>query len=246
MAAHDQHRSFVEGNACLTIDITSDNICRECRGVSARETHSFTSAWCYVGKRRLDKALAKVDRSKVDVRVRWHPFELDSSLPRNGSLLKLDRYKQKFGEKRVKEMLPAMIRTGEEEGIRFSYGGHIGSTFDSHRLLFYVREQGNDGEKKQNQLIDLLFRASFEQDEDLSDHRVLVRAAEQLAFDGQQIEAFLRSDRFTDEVRREIDQSHERGINGVPHFLLNDRLELSGARSPEEFLHAFQSLGVYG
>ena len=199
-----------------------------------------------MGKRRLDKALAKLDRSKIDVRVRWHPFELDSDLPRDGSLLKLDRYKQKFGEKRVKEMLPAMIRTGEEEGIRFSYGGYIGSTFDSHRLLFYVREHDNDnGEKKQNQLIDLLFRASFEQEEDLSDHRVLVRMAGQLAFDEQQIQAFLRSDRFNDEVRREIDENRKRGITGVPHFRLNDRLELSGARSPEEFLHAFQSLGVY-
>ena len=179
----------------------------------------------------------------MNVSIVWHPFELDKTLPTDGSLVKLDRYRQKFGEARVAQMLPMMVETGKKEGINFSYGGRVGSTLDSHRLLHFVKEQP-EGEKKQNQLIDLIFRASFEDEEDLSNHQLLVRLAEQLGFQGEEIRTFLQSDRYRREVQEEMRRTAQKGISGVPHFRLNNRLELSGAQDPEVFLQAFQKLGI--
>jgi len=184
-------------------------------------------AWCFVGKRRLEKALSQIDTSNINVSISWYPFQLDPGLPRDGSLVKLDRYKQKFGETRVKQMLPQMIETGKQEGIQFSFGGKVGSTFDSHRLLYYVKQQEN-GEKKQNDLINILFHYYFEQEQDLSDHQVLIKAAEQIGFNSNEIKQFLQSDLYKKEVQQEINQTQQEGISGVPHFRINDRIELSG------------------
>ncbi|CAF4192995.1 unnamed protein product [Rotaria sordida] len=211
----------------LKIHIVSDNIC----------------PWCYVGKRRLEKALSQIDTSNINVSISWYPFELDPNLPSDGSLIKMDRYKQKFGEARVKQMLPQMIETGKQEGIQFSFGGKVGSTFDSHRLLYYAKQQEN-GEKKQNDLINVLFRAYFEQEQDLSDHQVLIRAAEQVGFNPNEIKQFLQSDKYKKEIREEINQSQDHGISGVPHVRINDKIELSGAQDPQQFIQAFKKAGV--
>jgi predicted DsbA family dithiol-disulfide isomerase len=203
----------------------------------------FILAWCYVGKRRLEKALSQIDTSNVNVSISWYPFELDHGLPSDGSLLKMDRYKQKFGETRVKQMLPQMMETGKQEGIQFSYGGNIGSTFDSHRLLYYAKQQEN-GEKKQNDVINILFKNYFEQEQDLSDHQVLIKAAEQVGFNSNEIKQFLQSDQYKKEVQQEINQSQQEGISGVPHFRINDKIELSGAQDPQQFIQAFRKAGV--
>jgi predicted DsbA family dithiol-disulfide isomerase len=200
-------------------------------------------AWCFIGKRRLEKALSQIDTSNINVSISWYPFQLDPGLPRDGSLIKLDRYKQKFGETRVKQMLPQMIETGKQEGIEFSFGGKVGSTFDSHRLLYYVKQQEN-GEKKQNDLINILFHYYFEQEQDLSDHQVLIKAAEQIGFNSNEIKEFLQSDLYKKEVQQEINQTQQEGISGVPHFRINDRIELSGAQDPQQFIQAFRKAGV--
>ncbi|CAF2521826.1 unnamed protein product [Rotaria sp. Silwood2] len=217
-----------ENKQQLKIDITSDNIC----------------PWCYIGKRRLEKALSQINSSDINVSISWYPFALDPNLPRDGSLMKMDRYKQKFGEAFIKQRLPQMIETGKQEGIDFSFGGKIGSTFDSHRLLYYVKQQEN-GEKKQNDLINVLFRAYFEQEQDLSDHQVLIQAAQQIGFDSNKIKDFLQSDQYKKEVEQEINRSQQEGISGVPHFRINDRIELSGAQDPQQFIQAFRKVGLH-
>lgn len=179
----------------------------------------------------------------MNVSISWYAYELDHGLPTDGSLLKMDRYKQKFGEGRVKQMLPQMTETGKQEGINFSFGGKIGSTFDSHRLLHYAKQQ-DDGEKKQNDLINVLFRAYFEQEQDLSDHQVLIKAAEQVGFNPNEIKQFLQSDQYKKEVQQEINHSQEERISGVPHFRINDRIELSGAQDPQQFIQAFRKAGI--
>jgi predicted DsbA family dithiol-disulfide isomerase len=200
-------------------------------------------AWCYVGRRRLEKSLSQIDTSNINVSISWYPFQLDPNLPSDGSLLKMDRYKPKFGENRVKQMLPQMIETGKEEGIQFSFGGKIGSTFDSHRLLYYVKQQEN-GEKKPNDLINILFRNYFEEEQDLSDHQVLIKAAEQIGFDANKIKEFLLTDQYKKEVQQEINQSQQERISGVPHFRINKKIDLSRAQNPQQFILAFRKAGV--
>jgi predicted DsbA family dithiol-disulfide isomerase len=79
---------------------------------------------------------------------------------------------------------------------------------------------------------------------DLSDHQVLIRAAEQIGFNGNQIKEFLQSNQHVKEVQQEINQSQREGISGVPHFRINDRIELSGAQDSQQFLQAFRKVGV--
>ena len=196
-----------------------------------------------MGKRRLEKALEKIDSSKASVSIHWHPFELDADLPRDGSLLKMDRYRQKFGQQRVEQMLPTMIETGRQEGIQFSYGGPIGSTFDSHRLLHFVSQQP-DGERKQNQLINLIFAASFEQEKDLANHQVLTDLAVKIGLNRNEISDFLRSDLYKKEIRDQIEQNYRRGITGVPYFRFNNHIELSGAQDPQTIVQVFQKLRI--
>ena len=184
-----------------------------------------------------------MDRSRVNVSIYWHPFELDGTLPRDSSLMKIDHYRRKFGRERVEKMIPSMIETGRQEGIEFSFGGPIGSTFDSHRLIYYIQKQSN-GETKHNDLIDLLFSSSFEKEKDLSNHQLLIDLAEQIGFDRREIQDFLRSDLYKKEVQSEINANHQRGITGVPYFLFNKRLELSGAYDPQVFIQVFQKLSL--
>jgi predicted DsbA family dithiol-disulfide isomerase len=157
--------------------------------------------------------------------------------------MKLDHYKQKLGETFVKQMLPQMTKSGQEEGIHFSFGGKIGSTFDSHRLLYYVKQQEN-GEQKQNDLINVLFRNYFEEEQDLSDHQVLIKAAEEIGLNPNEIKLFLQSDQYKSEVQQEINQTQQERISGVPHFRINNQIELSGAQDPQTFIQAFRKAGV--
>jgi len=127
------------------IDIVSDTVC----------------PWCFVGKRRLEKALKQLDPLKVQTEIRWLPFFLNPNAPKP-SQNKLEMYKKKFGPERVEQMVPHMKKVGGEEGINFSFGGNTGLTLDSHRLLEYALEKY--GFVKQNELTEILFSYYFEQE----------------------------------------------------------------------------------
>lgn len=106
-----------------------------------------------MGKRRLERAL-RMFREKhgaTDVVVRWRPFFLDPTLPPRVD--KMTHYKQKFGAARTARMIPHMQEVGRAEGITFSYGGDMGNTLDSHRLIELAAEQG-----KQDQMVEALFK----------------------------------------------------------------------------------------
>ncbi|CAF4756704.1 unnamed protein product, partial [Rotaria magnacalcarata] len=79
-----------------------------------------------------------------------------------------------------------------------------------------------------------------EQEQDLSDHQVLINAAEQIGLNSNEIKEFLQSDQYKKEVKEEINQNQRDGISGVPNFRINDRIELSGAQEPKEFIQAFR------
>ena len=102
-----------------------------------------------------------------------------------------------------------------------------------------------NGEKKQNDLIDVLFRSYFEQEQDLADHTVLIKAGQQIGFDSNEIKEFLQSNRYESEVRQDINRTRREGISGVPHFRINDRIELSGAQDAQVFSQAFRKVGLH-
>ena len=123
-----------------------------------------------MGKRRLEKALAALAADNIGAVVRWHPFELDATLPREGTN-KLARYSDKFGAERVAQMLPHMAAVGAGEGIAFSYGGLIAATPLSHAFLERALAVG--GPPLQDKVVEAFFRAYFENEVNVGDAKAL-------------------------------------------------------------------------
>ena len=139
-----------------------------------------------MGKRRLERAIRQLDPTRVTAVIRMHPFFLDSTLP-TASIDKMAHYHNKFGAERFKAMIPRMKAVGLDAGIEFSYGGKIGSTLMSHRLLRYVANRaGPEGEAEEARaarvsgMVDVLFKGYFEEEQDIADIDTLTRLAMKL------------------------------------------------------------------
>ena len=111
---------------------------------------------CYIGKKRLEAALAQFPDVSFD--VTWRPFFLNKDAPMEG-VVKMDYYKAKFGEARVAQMLPHMTQVFADEGLQYSLGGLTGSTMDSHRLAEWAKEEA--GLEKQDALMTAMFDSYF-------------------------------------------------------------------------------------
>lgn len=214
----------------ITVDVVSDTIC----------------PWCFIGKRRLETAIASFSRreASVDIEVRWRPFQLDPTLPAPG-VDKMERYARKFGAARMAQMLPYMQATGRAEGIEFDYGGLIGNTIDSHCVLELALAEG--GAALQDRVCEALMRFYFERRGDLSDKAALAEVAGGAGLTAERVAALLADDARRAAVLREAEAWRvKHAINGVPFFVVagagGGKLELSGAQEPDAFLDAFETL----
>lgn len=193
----------------LHIDVVSDAVC----------------PWCFVGKRRLDAALAKDETAPA---VRWRPFQLDATIPAEG----LDRkayMRAKFGDTiRLKEVHDRLIALGAEVGIRFDFEAiqRSPNTLDAHRLIRWAAEAG-----VQNAVVEALFSAYFEQGRDIGDPAVLAEIAGAAGMDAEAVKQRLDSREETAVVQAEIAQAQQMGISGVPFFIFANKLAVSGAQS---------------
>ena len=203
----------------LTIDVISDVIC----------------PWCFIGKRRLEKAL--VGRPAT---VRWHPFQLNPDMPREGIDRKSYRIR-KFGSwERSQELDAHVAAAGRGEGIAFNFDrmGRTPNTIDSHRIIWLAGERG-----VQDAVVEALFQAYFTDGRDLSDRATLAAIAAQAGLDLANVNELLAGDRGLDVVRAGEEKARSLGVSGVPFFIVDDRVALSGAQPPELFLQAFEQAG---
>lgn len=173
---------------------------------------------------------------KADFQVKWHPFQLAPQAPGGEGINKMEMYRKKFGAARIEQMLPFMAATGKKDGINFSYGGNTGNTFDSHRLISLADRQG-----KQDELMEELFRNYFEQEKCISDHKVLLAAAQKVGVAGA--EELLAGNAEAREVQEELRKFQGgMGISGVPHFIINGQHCESGAPESEHLQEIFNQL----
>jgi len=206
----------------LFIDVYSDVIC----------------PWCYVGKRRLERALAQL-HGAVQTQVRWRPFQLNPTMPKEG----IDRktyLEAKFGGAAAAQAIYGQVaRAGDEEGIPFAFDriARTPNTFAAHRLIWPAGHQG-----KQDEMVETLFRRYFVEGQDIGNVEMLSHAAVDAGLDGTGIEAFLAGDEGAEQVRPEEASGRRLGIRGVPYFVLNGAHALSGAQPPEQFLAAFRQI----
>lgn len=203
----------------IDIDVVSDAIC----------------PWCFVGKRRLEKAIAAV-KGKHDIRVRWKPFQLNPGMPKGGMARAEYRIKKFGSEKVVAELDQRMMAVGKQENIPFALDKieRTPNTFDAHRLIWFAGKKG-----AQDAVVDGLFKAFFIQGRDIGDRQVLVDIARDAGLDAA---AFLKSNEGAEDVRAEEAEARQIGVKGVPFFTIGGRFAVPGAHEPDTFLEAFEEL----
>jgi len=212
----------------FNVNIVSDTVC----------------PWCYVGHKQLTRAIStwRQDHPTDTFKTTWKPFYLDPSAPKI-SIEKSQRYAQKFGPQRTEAIFSRLAGVGKSVGINFKFGGKTGNTRDSHRLIQLGKLKGPEVQTK---VVEALFAAYFENEKDITDHAVLLSAAESAGLDKAEAEKWLSGDEGGKEVDKEVREAQEQGISGVPHFTINGRFEVEGAQDSSAFIKLFERLGKLG
>jgi predicted DsbA family dithiol-disulfide isomerase len=196
----------------MQIDFISDTVC----------------PWCFIGKRRLARAIAM--RPNIAFDVRFRPYRLDPTVPKGG--MDRDAYMTaKFGKNGgVSEAQRVIAAEGAKEGIEFDFAAirRMPNTLDSHRLIRWAELTG-----VQDDVVERLFAAYFENGQDIGDIRVLADIADLSGMEGAQIADRLESDQDAALVEREDRLAHEMGVTGVPAMIFANKVATSGAREPE-------------
>ncbi len=198
-------------------------------GVSVDVISDVVCPWCFVGQKRLDRALEMVDGVEVD--VRWRPYQLDPSIP-PGGLERKSYMLAKFGsEDRVRQMHTSLKETGAQEGIAFALDAIEVSpnTLDAHRVL---RWAGSAGPGVQDRLARRLFELYFQEGRNIGDASVLIEAAREAGMDTAVVETLLPTDADREAVQEEIATAARMGVRGVPCFLIEGKYAVMGAQDP--------------
>lgn len=198
--------------------------------------------WCYVGKKRLEKGIEQYKKehpeSNDTFSTTWAPFYLDPTAPKEGEE-KQERYARRFGAQRSQMMFQRLAMVGDSVGINFKFGGRTGNTRDSHRLIQLAKTKSPE---MQTKVVEKLFEAYFEKEQDITNHDVLLQAAVDSGLDQAEAKDWLETDKGGPQVDKEVDQAQMKYIGGVPHFTIGERFEIEGAEEPAQFVRAFGKL----
>ena len=200
----------------LLIEIASDVVC----------------PWCYIGKRRMEKALALLD-GDVEARIEWLPFQLNPDMPAAG-IARADYRRAKFGSVEKGRALDARVaQEGAGEGIAFAFDRmqRTPNTIAAHQLVDLAQKQGRG-----NAVVDALFRAYFEEAKDIGDEAVLNAIAEREGVIGRADEKIL------EEVKEKEERVRGLGISGVPTFIFDRKTGVSGAYPPENLVQIIRDV----
>lgn len=193
--------------------------------------------FCYIGKRSFEDALARFAH-RDDVEVEWRSFQLDPTMPPSveGGLNALLAKKYGRSLEEAQEMNARVTGMAADVGLEYRLDrAQPGNTLDAHRVLHLARQRGLEDE-----LLERLLQAYFVEGELLSDHPTLVRLAAGVGLDGDEVERALTGDAFGADVRAEGTEAHDLGLGGVPAFVLDRRLLVSGAQPADALLAALE------
>ena len=203
----------------MRIDIWSDIVC----------------PWCYIGKRRFERALAGFEyRDAIEIVHR--SFQLDPVSPRGTVRNHRDALMSKYGlsESQADATQTRMERTAADEGLEFRLvGGVTGNTFDAHRLLHLAQHRGIQGA-----VLERLYRAHFTEQRSIFDEESLVALAAEAGLDAAEAMGVLRGDAYADAVAADLREARGHGVGGVPYYLFDHRQAVSGAQPAELFTKA--------
>ena len=187
--------------------------------------------WCYVGKRRFERALSMRPGARVD--IRWRPFLLNPDIPLDG----IDRrayLDRKFGgPARVQRVHSAVSAAGEAEGITFAFDKitRAPNTLNSHRMIRFATALGRDGET-----VEAIYKGYFCEGRDIGSIMELVAIGESVGLPGHELEDYLLSDTDIAVVMNDNARAHRLGVNGVPCLVLDGMYAVAGAQEPDVLL----------
>ncbi|WP_310962763.1 DsbA family oxidoreductase [Nocardioides terrisoli] len=188
--------------------------------------------WCYIGKRRLEKALAGFEHAD-DVEIVYRSFQLDPSAPTVPTETVAEALGRKYGggAEAGRQMVDRVEAVAAEEGLLFRHHQSLRvNTVDAHRLLHLAREEGRQADLKE-----ALLSAYFVETENVADHETLARIAVGVGLDEGRIRAVLASDEYADDVEADIREAASLGATGVPFFVVDRKYGVSGAQPAEVF-----------
>ncbi len=203
----------------LRIDVWSDIAC----------------PWCYIGKRRLEAALAKFPQ-RDQIELVWRSFELDPKAPRETTATQLEILSKKYGASPAdaQAMLDRMTDVAAGDGLEFHFEiSRPSNTFDAHRVLHHAKAHG-----KQNALEERYMRAYLTEGFSMGDRDALVRLAVEVGLEEAAVRAVVEGDDHALDVRADQEEAGEIGIRGVPFFVFAGQLAVSGAESADVLLGA--------
>ncbi|MEL6997955.1 MAG: DsbA family oxidoreductase [Pseudomonadota bacterium] len=205
----------------ITLDIISDPIC----------------PWCYIGKANLDEAIARTGENPFD--INWRIFQLNPDMPPAGADRR-EYLETKFGgPDRAKEIYGRIRGAAEEAGlaVNFDLIARTPNTMDAHRLIRWSKTTG-----MQTALVQQLFIRYFERGEDISDHAVLLDAAEAIGMERTVVQRLLEGDADRDVLQEEDVTAREMGVGGVPCFIVGGKYVVQGAQPPETWVRVIEEL----
>jgi predicted DsbA family dithiol-disulfide isomerase len=200
----------------MQIDVISDTVC----------------PWCYIGKRRLERAMAL--RPQIQFDVRWRPFQLDPATPKEG-IERRAYIERKFGSsEKIKPIHNALLEAGTAEGIAFAFDKitRTPNTINSHRLIRWAHSAN-----VQDAVVERLFQSYFLEGADIGDIAVLAQIGADAGMDRELVEELLHSDADREKVEHEDTMARKIGISGVPTYLVGGKVLVTGAQDAEHLAH---------
>ncbi|MBL7862341.1 MAG: DsbA family oxidoreductase [Cyclobacteriaceae bacterium] len=207
----------------IKIDIVSDVVC----------------PWCYIGKRRIEKAMEQL-KDQFEFDITYLPFELNPHIPKSG-FNQQEYLIKKFGSAEKYEQITQHVTTiAAGEGLRFNFQNQsvAPNTRDAHRIIWLAKQEG-----KQASMKEAFLKAYFEEGVDLSKNENLASIADGVGLPVNRVLSLLNSDEGLNEVIAAEQQNYQRGVSGVPFYIVNNQYGISGAQPTEVFIRAFAEIG---
>ena len=207
----------------INIEVVSDVVC----------------PWCYIGKRRMEKAVNQL-KDQFDFTITYSPFELNPNIPEEGLDQKAYLSKKFGSDERYQQITQNVTRTAAQEGLHFDFSKQNVSpnTREAHRIIWLAKQEGVQLAAKE-----AFMKAYFEGGVDLSKKENLIAVAESVGLDAKKVKSLLDSDEGTSEVTLSESVNSQRGISGVPFYIINNKYGFSGAQPTDVFVNALKEIG---
>ncbi len=204
----------------MIIDIWSDVVC----------------PWCFIGKRRLEKALSLFEH-RDQVTIRHRAFQLQPDITSTVDTKSYLAQKYQMAQEQVEQMQANVCAIADGEGLCYNLDGTLsGNTFDAHRLLLWSAEIG-----KQDALLEAMYSAYFEKSQPLFSRDDLIAVCSQVGISATEVNEFLSSDKFSQEVIADRALATQLGATGVPFFVVDMKYGISGAQPLEAFTQTLET-----